>query len=167
MSHMQLSCNSDSISGVRVDSTPRKCARSFGEKIPVDATSKSGHFFDSTSPLMPATSARRSEEGQKTGTSSPSPPRSDGLRVEGVTDASGRSVAAASTPWSPTRRRCVGCGVDAVGFVWGLVVCVRCGERINAVAPRGTCLGLGYVIAVCAFVQGLRERPSVPQRRAS
>ena len=115
-----------------------------------------------TAEIRPVKSVVRADGHQIAERPSPQGTRSDGPR-EKATDAT-RSVAAASPLWSLTRRRCIGCGVEAVGVVWGLVVCVRCGERINAVAPRGTCLGLGYVVAVCAFVQGLRERPSVPVR---
>ncbi len=62
--------------------------------------------------------------------------------------------------------RCVGCGNDAgCGVVWSLMVCSSCGERINAVAPADPITGLGYVIAVCAFVQGLRATPAL--RRAA
>lgn len=58
------------------------------------------------------------------------------------------------------RRSCIGCGATSHGTVWGLEVCAGCGERINAIAPSGVTSGLGYVIAVCAFVQGLRTWPT-------
>ena len=57
-------------------------------------------------------------------------------------------------------RNCIGCESPAPldSTVWGLRVCRRCGEWINDVAPIGPVTGFGYLIAVCAMVQYIRER---------
>lgn len=69
----------------------------------------------------------------------------------------------------PDTSKCGFCRGRSVGIVWGLRVCRWCGERINAVTPIGVCTGLGYLIAVCALAQWLRElrQPWRVTRRAA
>lgn len=88
-------------------------------------------------------------------------------RLFGVSSHLGREtsgselVAAGPTVW----RKTGGCGAcharSKLAIVWGLPVCEWCARQITRAAPTGVVTGLGYFVAVSAFVQWIREARGV------
>ena len=154
---MQLRCNRHWVSGGPRLLPCSSCMKELRKKSRVD----NRNLVRPSTNLSPAASSSAENPGRNESTRSAAaklPPSRPAVVAPS-------SIARVVATQLRKRRSCIGCQRDAVGYVFGLLVCDVHGEWINRLPIALPCVGLGYLIAASAIVQALRERQSM--RRAS